>query len=95
MFPPTDLKTILDITKILSSESISSVTTPIQYAAVEAFTKDYSEYLNKTRNILSSVGNYVYKRLKSNKVLITPPQGGFYLMPEFLNSKFKTSAEMC
>ena len=92
---PEKLKTILDITKILSSESISSVTTPIQYAAVEAFTKDYSDSLKKTRNILSSVGNYVYKSLKSNKVLITPPQGGFYLMPEFLNSKFKTSAEMC
>ena len=23
------------------------------------------------------------------------PMGGFYLMPEFLNKKFKTSAEMC
>ena len=23
------------------------------------------------------------------------PMGGFYLMPEFLNKKFKTSSEMC
>jgi len=33
--------------------------------------------------------------LKSNKVLIQKPEGGFYLMPEFLNSRFKTSEEMC
>ena len=46
-------------------------------------------------NILKSVGNYVYKNLKSNKVLINPPQGAFYLMPEFPNKKFKTSAELC
>ena len=33
--------------------------------------------------------------MNSTKVLITPPQGGFYIMPEFLNSKFKTSQQMC
>ena len=35
------------------------------------------------------------KILKSNKVLINKPQGGFYLMPEFLNKKFNSSSEMC
>ena len=33
--------------------------------------------------------------LRSNKVLINEPQGGFYLMPEFLNKKFNSSADMC
>ena len=28
-------------------------------------------------------------------VLINPPQGAFYLMPEFINSKFKTSSDLC
>ena len=42
-----------------------------------------------------SVGNYVYNNLKSNKVLINPPQGAFYLMPEFPNNKYKTSTELC
>ena len=51
--------------------------------------------INKSKNILKAVGNYVYQNLKSNKILINEPQGGFYLMPEFLNSKFKTSSEMC
>ena len=92
---PSKLRNILEMIKILSSESLSAVSAPIQYAAVEAFSNDHSDYLSKTRNILFSVGNYVYNNLKSNKVLINPPQGGFYIMPEFLNSKFKTSNEMC
>ena len=92
---PENLKSIFEMIKILSSESLSAVSAPIQYAAVDAFSEDYSDYLKKTRNILSCVGNYVYNNLKSNKVLINPPQGGFYVMPEFLNSKFKTSAAMC
>ena len=49
----------------------------------------------KLLNILRSVGNYVYNHLKSNKVLINPPQGAFYLMPEFPNKKYKTSTELC
>ena len=48
-----------------------------------------------TLNILRSVGNYVYNNLKSNKVLINPPQGAFYLMPEFPNKKYISSAELC
>ena len=27
--------------------------------------------------------------------MINKPQGGFYLMPELPNKKFKTSSEMC
>ncbi len=92
---PNKLRSILEMIKILSSESLSAVSAPIQFAAVEAFSNDFSDYLNKTRSILFSVGNYVYNNLKSNNVLINPPQGGFYIMPEFLNSKFRTASEMC
>ena len=55
----------------------------------------YFNYINKSRNILSAVGNYVYENLKSNKVLINEPQGGFYLMPEFKNKKYKNSSKLC
>ena len=92
---PKKLRNILEMIKVLSSESLSAVSAPIQYAAVEAFLNDHSDHLLKTRKILSSVGNYVYNNLKSNRILINPPQGGFYIMPEFLDSKFKNSAEMC
>ena len=33
--------------------------------------------------------------MKSNKILIAPPQGAFYLMPEFKNKKYKTSSKLC
>jgi aspartate aminotransferase len=80
---------------VLASETFSAVSAPIQYAAIKAYEKDHSKYINKSKNILSAVGNYVYENLKSNKILINKPQGGFYLMPEFLNKKFKSSSEMC
>jgi aspartate aminotransferase len=79
----------------LASETFSAVSAPIQYAAIKAYKNDHSNYINKSRKILSAVGNYVYENLKSNKVLINKPQGGFYLMPEFLNKKFNSSSEMC
>jgi aspartate aminotransferase len=92
---PNSLSTLLENIKTLASESYSTVNSPAQFAAVEAYEGDYKEYKAKTLNILKSVGNYVYNNLKSNKVLINPPQGAFYLMPEFLNKKFKTSTELC
>ena len=92
---PKNLKEIFLSLKSLASESFSSVNAPTQFAAVEAYTGDYSEYILKTKNILKSVGMYVYNHLKSNKILINPPQGGFYLMPEFVNKKFKNSSDLC
>ena len=92
---PKKLNELVSSLKVLASETFSTVNSPIQYGAGEAYTGDYSDYKLKTTNILKSVGNYVYENLKSNKVLINPSQGGFYLMPEFINKKYKTSSEMC
>jgi len=92
---PNGLKEFMNSLKSLASESYSTVNTPTQYAAVEAYEGDYEKYKLKVRAILNSVGNYVYNNLKSNKVLINPPQGAFYLMPEFKNKKFKTSSKLC
>ena len=80
---------------VLCSESFSSVSAPIQYAAISAFAGDHSQYIKDTRRILKEVGLYVYENLKSNKILINKPEGGFYLFPEFVNAKFSTSSEMC
>jgi len=92
---PKKLSNFLESLKSLASESYSTVNTPVQYAAVEAYSGDYDSYKSNVINILNSVGNYVYNNLKSNKILINPPQGGFYLMPEFLNKKYKTSKDLC
>ena len=92
---PKGLNNIKKMINVLASETFSAVSAPIQYAAIKAYENNHSNYINKSKNILKAVGNYVYLNLKSNKILINEPQGGFYLMPEFLNSKFKTSSEMC
>ena len=92
---PDSLNKIRDKLNVLASETFSAVSAPIQYAAIVAYKNDHNEYINNSKKILSAVGNYVYKNLKSNKVLINKSEGGFYLMPEFLNTTFKSSIEMC
>ena len=92
---PKKLKEFLTSLKSLASESYSTVNTPTQFAAVEAYAGNYDEYKNKVKGILNAIGHYVYNNLKSNKVLISPPQGAFYLMPEFINKKYKNSSKLC
>jgi len=92
---PDSLTEIKNMINVLASETFSAVSAPIQYAAIKAYEQDHSNYINKSKNILGAIGNYVYENLRSNKVLINRPQGGFYLMPEFLNKKFNSSSEMC
>ena len=92
---PEALKELRDSLKILASETFSSVSAPIQYAAIAAYSNNHDEYINNSRSILKTVGEYVYENLKSNKININKPQGGFYLMPEFLIEKFSTAEEMC
>ena len=92
---PEALKELRDSLKILASETFSSVSAPIQYAAIAAYSNNHDEYINNSRSILKLVGEYVYNNLKSNKINMNKPQGGFYLMPEFLIKKFSTSQDMC
>ena len=92
---PDSLSDLKDSINVLASETFSAVSAPIQYAAITAYSNDHSKYINNSRMILKEIGKYVYENLKSNKVIINKPQGGFYLMPEFLNKSFSTSSEMC
>jgi len=92
---PENLKIIKDTLNVLASETFSAVSAPIQYAAIQAYKGDHNNYIKSSREILKAVGNYVYENLSSNKVLINKPQGGFYLMPEFISAKFNSSSEMC
>ena len=92
---PDQLKELTNNLKKLCSESFTSVSAPIQYAAVEAYKGDHSNYLTNVKKILAFTGNYVYEHLKSNLVNVTKPEGGFYIFPEFVNDKFSSSSEMC
>ena len=92
---PKNLKIIKNSLNVLASETFSAVSAPIQYAAIQAFKADHSKYITNSKNILKSVGNFVFENLSSNKVLINKPQGGFYLMPEFITDKYNSSSDMC
>ena len=92
---PNQLQELKNSLKILCSESFTSVSAPIQYAAIEAYKGDHSIYLENVKKILSFTGNYVYEKLKSNLISISKPEGGFYLFPEFNNAKFSSSSDMC
>ena len=92
---PNQLKDFKNALKIMCSESFTSVSAPIQYAAVEAYKGDHSKYIEATKKILAFTGSYVYENLKSNLVSVTKPEGGFYIFPEFNNAKFSSSSEMC
>ena len=92
---PNELENFKNSLKILCSESFTSVSAPIQYAAIEAYKGDHSKYLDDVKKILSFTANYAYENLKSNAINIIKPEGGFYLLPEFTNAKFSTSSEMC
>ena len=92
---PNELSKLKNSIKVLASETFSAVSAPIQFAAISAFNNDHTDYILKSKKILKGIGEYVYNNLKSNNVIMNKPMGGFYLMPEFLNKKFNTSAEMC
>ncbi len=92
---PNHLNDLKDSLKILCSESFTSVSAPIQYAAIEAYRGDHSNYLKNVNKILSFTANYVYKNLRSNAIDLSKPEGGFYLFPEFVSAKFHSSSEMC
>jgi len=92
---PKKKSSLLESLKVLASETFTSVSAPIQHAAIVAFKNNHQGYLNKSKNILQYLGNYIYENLRSNNVLVSKPQGGFYIMPEFINKKYSSSEEMC
>ena len=80
---PKELKIIHDSVRSLASETFTSVSAPIQYAAVKAYTEDHSEYLNNSRTILKKVADFVYDQLSETGLECIRPQGGFYILCDF------------
>ncbi|MFT5171284.1 MAG: aspartate aminotransferase [Candidatus Marinamargulisbacteria bacterium] len=69
----------------IASETFSSVTTPIQLAAVEAyrFSDEVQGYLRHQRRILSQIGTQSAKQLQESGIRVHAPEGGFYLYLDF------------
>jgi len=82
---PKDLDWLLDAMASVASETYTSVSAPIQYAAVHAFRGGVAieRYLWHARRVLSTLGNECHQILAGAGVRVHPPQGGFYLFLDF------------
>jgi aspartate aminotransferase len=98
---PTCLRWLQDAMAAVASETFTSTSAPIQYAAVKAFqvSEDIDRYLYQARRILRSIGSKLVSLLKNVEVEVPLPQGGFYLFPDFKRYREKlritTSPEFC
>jgi len=86
---PENMRYVLDAMGTVASETYTTTSAPIQYAAVTAYNGDESInlYLKNVRSILKTVGQFVYKKLMGIGVTMPEPEGGFYLFPNFNNWK--------
>jgi aspartate aminotransferase len=101
---PQKLRRLLDAMASVASETYTSTSAPIQYAAVRAFEggSEIEEYLKQARRILYSLGQYCTNSLHESGACVNEPQGGFYLFPDFSSYSDKlhslgihTNVEMC
>lgn len=84
LFPP-DLRWLLEGMSVVASETYTSTSAPVQYAAITAFEENpvIEDQLKQSRRILRVLGLHLYERLKHLQIFTPKPQGGFYLFPDF------------
>lgn len=99
---PKQLKHIQYSMLAIASESFSSVCSPVQYAAVEAFKSNFKDYLMKVNKVLDMLSSHCATKLQEVNVITSKPQSGFYLFADFSNYRSKffkrgiyTSDELC
>ena len=88
---PKCLRWLQDAMAVVASETFTSTSAPIQYAAVKAFqeSEEIDRYLYHIRRILRSLGIKLVSLLKSAGVNVLSPHGGFYLFPDFMEYEEK------
>jgi len=100
---PRSLRWLLKAMAAVGTETFTSTSAPIQYAAVRAFQEgpEIDAYLKKSRRVLKGLGNAVARRLDEAGARVRYPHGGFYLFPDFSSFRgkleargIKTSADM-
>lgn len=102
-FPP-DLYWLLEAMAAVASETYTSVSAPIQYAAVHAFHGgvDIERYLCHARRMLAALGRGCAARLRDAGVRVHDPDGAFYLFVDFSGladhlaaRNIRTGRELC
>jgi len=82
---PESMGWLLEAMATAASETYTSTSAPIQYAAVRAFTGGMTieRYLRFSRRVLSALGRAVAQKLVDAGVRVKAPEGAFYLFPDF------------
>jgi len=98
------MRWLLEALAVAASETFTSTSAPIQFAAVRAFMPDETidDYLERCRRVLRSLGRLLARMLRKAGVEVLQPEGGFYLFPDFARVReplasrgIHTSAELC
>ncbi len=86
---PSSLRWLLDSMAVMASETFTSTSAPIQYAAVKAFEggSEIDDYLWCTRWVLAKLGNKIANMLNDANIYTPKPEGAFYLWIDFCNYK--------
>ena len=101
---PRDKRWLLEAMAAVASETYTSTSAPIQYAAVRAFrgSMQIERYLWLARRILAALGSTCARLLREAGADVLEPEGAFYLFPDLgpLSASFErrglhTSAELC
>ena len=101
---PHELQWLLDGMAVVASETFTSTSAPIQYAAVKAFegSAAIEHYLDESRRILQALGTAYARSLRDAGAALADPQGAFYLFPNFepVRERFvargiETSDQLC
>lgn len=82
---PRGLYWLADAMAVVASETYTSTSAPIQYAAVRAYQggMELEEYLACSRRVLRNLGRWCHQRLGRAGITSARPAGGFYLFPDF------------
>jgi len=83
-FPKT-LTWLLDTMSAVASETFTSTSAPIQYAAIVGYqdSPEMREYLARARRVLKALSEFLVGRLRAAGADVGQPKGGFYLFPSF------------
>ena len=82
---PRSLDWLLEAMAAVASETFTSTSAPVQYAAVRAFQggEEIELYLHDCRRILKALAHFVWRRLQAAGAVVIEPKGAFYLFPNF------------
>jgi aspartate aminotransferase len=101
---PDNLDWLREAITDAASQTYSSVASPIQWAGVTAYKGggELDTYLLHVKRIFGELGNHCAEMLRNSGAKIHPPDGGFYLFPDFSplaanmeKRGIRTGKEMC